>query len=1689
MGWPDDGQWAHWLLLFGQSIAVGMVVVVVYATLRATIEVRRPRAESALIGILFGLSAVACEVLAVQVQGGLMLDSRYVFVVVGSVFGGPLGASIAAVLAGAYRTYLGGPYAIIGVAAIVAMAALGVLINRRYGDRIKGFGLGPFALVGLAESITLLAVRGLFLALGRGETAPISETVLLSTFIPATALVGATMSLVRHSAWRHAQRRLADIVDTVSELPWEIDDQHRFTFVSPRFEAALGVRPADMLGRTPEELGLFWQDEVTAATHDAAWDARKPIDGLNKIVTRDGVRRILSVSGRPAYDARGRFIGYRGTAIDITDREKWRAVIASISGRVGNVVGEEFLRALVQSVADVLGAQHTAIGVYEGDGTTFRTLVRYTDGKFDTNKTLITTGMPSDDVRAGRPVLVRAGFAQRYPRFAQVAEVESEACAATPLLKSSGEVLGMLLVGFRRPLDDETVETVLRLFAGRAAAEIERVMLEEEWRSDRERLLIAQRIGQIASIERDLIHEKSVWSPELWDMLGADRSQPPGFDLFLRSVHPDDRQALTRLRQRSMAGESNEASEFRIVRPDGEVRWLYRQAELIRDSAGRPVRLVAMLQDITNRRHLEAELLRNREHLLLAQRTAGIGSAEVDLRTGKEYWSDELVNILGLDPKTMEFTFNQFIASVHPEDRAWLRALRGRNNAGVPTEPVEFRIVRPDGTVRWLRRQVRALFDKQGLLSGLIATHQDITDWRRMQEQIRESHDRLVRAQRLGQIGSTEVDLVTGASTWSEEEYRLLGLDPAAGGAGADLFLSVVHPDDREMLRGTFERNMRGEKTSPVEFRIVRPDGEVRWMLRDVEIERNDAGKPMRFLTTKQDITDRRRMEEELRLRARQLASALRVGKMASIERDWAASSDNWSPEAYRLFGFDPSRRPPSRAEFLEMVHPEDRDQFRECWAREDAGEETEPFEYRLLRRGEQTRWIYRLSEFVRDAEAHQRLIIVHQDVTEREELRRLMAVLGGNLGNPIGEDFLKGVLVNVAQVAGAELAYIGRPIDGHGTIRTDFLYADGVFVANHDIPDWEVSRAIRTSAKIVRVDRDLARRHPDAPRIFAGFAAFGGTPLLSAKGELLGMLALASRTPWRTPDHVETLLNLAAPRAAAEIERLASESEAERSRQRMAEVLAALDIARDAVILAADDGRIIFSNKAALDLLGLPGEPGQIEGKRLCDFQAGEGFETFADEALVAMREKGEWQGTGPWIRPTDHKTIFFDARMHRLPKGGFVAVGNDATQRVRLEEEERRRQEWQAQASKLEALGNLAGGIAHDFNNLLGAILGFGQFLVEDLEEESEQRHFAERIVAVSQRGRSLVQQILTFARRGPVEATDVKLAEVVVETHELLRATLPATTELSVVNRVADAVVLGDRGQLSQVFVNLCVNGSDALGGRAGAITIEITKLDRGRPELARLQALQPGHSPAGVETWTESDGTIWIVTGAKPVGAAVSIAITDTGAGIPATVGAQIFEPFFTTKGRGRGTGLGLAVVHRIVLEHGGAILVKTRQESGTTFEILLPLVLGPAGAEVRGAEGGARDADKASILVVDDDESFCAWVETALKRLGYRVQSTMDPREAEVWMQQDPHAWDLLVTDQNMPHINGEELVRIFKTHAPGTRCLICTGYSTGMSEQRARAVGADGLLLKPFDAEQLAASVARLLQGEETPTR
>ncbi|SEH51285.1 ATP-binding protein [Magnetospirillum fulvum] len=539
-------------------------------------------------------------------------------------------------------------------------------------------------------------------------------------------------------------------------------------------------------------------------------------------------------------------------------------------------------------------------------------------------------------------------------------------------------------------------------------------------------------------------------------------------------------------------------------------------------------------------------------------------------------------------------------------------------------------------------------------------------------------------------------------------------------------------------------------------------------------------------------------------------------------------------------------------------------------------------------------------------------------------------------------------------------------------------------------------------------------------------------------------------------------------------------ESNLKREVETNARILAAIDLARDLISVSDRERRLVHTNRTALRSLGIPGVTLEgLLGRNWRDFQ-GEAFSTAILDLFDQVDRVGNSEGELEWVRPDNGRILHFLCRMSSLPDGGYIHVWTDITEKIRLESDRRRTEQRAAQASKMEALGHLAGGIAHDFNNLLGAMLGFAQFLVQDTPPGSQLRHFANRIVTAGNRGKSLIQQILTFSRRGVFEPVAVPLEDAIGETCDLLRAILPSSTQLILRFPPHPVAVRADKGQLSQVLINLCINANDAMLGEAGAITIEVAALDRTRPELARLSAPAAGPSSGAVEFWGGEPGESWIVTGTLPETATVLIRVSDEGTGIPPDILGHLFDPFFTTKETGRGTGLGLAVVHSIICEHGGGVVVHSRQGQGTRFEVILPEAdLADLVAD-RAAPSSAPNPDKATILIVDDDPDFCHMLEMALSRVGHDVVSTNDPQQALAAIVEEPGQWDLLITDQTMPTLKGTDLIRQAKALRPDLRCIICSGYSSQMSEREATLAGA--VLNKPVDLDELHRIVQSLLK-------
>jgi PAS domain S-box-containing protein len=390
------------------------------------------------------------------------------------------------------------------------------------------------------------------------------------------------------------------------------------------------------------------------------------------------------------------------------------------------------------------------------------------------------------------------------------------------------------------------------------------------------------------------------------------------------------------------------------------------------------------------------------------------------------------------------------------------------------------------------------------------------------------------------------------------------------------------------------------------------------------------------------------------------------------------------------------------------------------------------------------------------------------------------------------------------------------------------------------------------------------------------------------------------------------------------------------------------------------------------------------------------------------------------------------------------FIAVGRDLSINKARESELAAAQEALRQSQKMEAMGQLTGGVAHDFNNLLTPIVGALDMLQrKGVGGEREQRLVGGALQS-AERAKILVQRLLAFARRQPLQATAVDIARLVAGMADLIRSTSGPQIKVVMEAPAGLPAAAADANQLEMALLNLAVNARDAMpdGG-----TLSIT---------ANEEGIGPGH-PSKLAP-----------------GRYMRLSVADTGVGMDEATLARAIEPFFSTKGIGKGTGLGLSMVHGLASQLGGALTIQSRHGLGTNVELWLPISAASAEAGSETAERAPKAATAGAALLVDDEEIVRMSTASMLADLGYAVVEAGSAEEA-LRLAREGLRPDLLVTDHLMPGMNGTDLARAMRLERPDLPVLIVSGYaeSEGIAPDLPR-------LAKPFRNEELAASLAAL---------
>lgn len=477
-------------------------------------------------------------------------------------------------------------------------------------------------------------------------------------------------------------------------------------------------------------------------------------------------------------------------------------------------------------------------------------------------------------------------------------------------------------------------------------------------------------------------------------------------------------------------------------------------------------------------------------------------------------------------------------------------------------------------------------------------------------------------------------------------------------------------------------------------------------------------------------------------------------------------------------------------------------------------------------------------------------------------------------------------------------------------------------------------------------------------------------------------------------------------------------------------------------------NGNISSWNQGAQRIKGY--RPDEIIGQHFSKFYTeGDRRQGEPERALQTAIREGRFEREGLRVRKDgsvfNAHVIIDPIRDEKGEVVGFAKVTRDITERIKNQQDLEQAREALFQSQKMDAIGQLTGGVAHDFNNLLMAVLGSLELAKKRLPDDPQLRRLLDNAIQGAQRGSTLTQRMLSFARRQTLETKPIDLPVLMGNLIELLQSSIGAGVRIETDLPRSLPPILADENQLELALLNLTVNARDA-SAEGTAIRIE-----------ARDQMLK-SDNPVGL-----------------PAGRYVCLNIIDRGAGMDAETLARATEPFFTTKGVGKGTGLGLSMVHGMAEQIGGQFVLKSSPGQGTTAEIWIPAAAANEAAQTEGAvPAGGGPAPSLKILAVDDDGLVLFNTLAMLEDLGHvPLEARSGPEALDIL---EKNAVDLVITDQAMPQMSGLQLIAVIKERWPSLPVILATGYA----ELPAGAIKDMPKLAKPFSETDLANTITKL---------
>jgi len=1018
----------------------------------------------------------------------------------------------------------------------------------------------------------------------------------------------------------------------------------------------------------------------------------------------------------------------------------------------------------------------------------------------------------------------------------------------------------------------------------------------------------AQKLSRSGTFGWKVSNGELVWSDETYRILGFARETNPTLDQVFDRIHPEDVDRMREIRERAARNGMDLDFEHRILLPDGVVKYLHAVAHAGRDGSGN-LEYMGVVTDITERKRAEEErevlsrnLQESKTRLEEAERVAHLGYWIWNLETNRVVFSNETCRIYGIKPQEDSIDLAAIRDLIHPEDRGYVfenaeRAVRD----GVHIE-TEHRLIRPSGEIRIVYSRGDLTRDESGRPYEMFGTCQDITERKRAEEELhvlyrelQESKTALEEAQRVAHVGSWVWDLEKNHVTYSDEYYRIFGLAPRKDSIDIATVREMIRPEDREYVFRTAEEAIRSGQRAECEHRILRPDGESRIVHSLGDLKKDASGRPYQMFGVTQDITDRKRIEEErqnlsyaLQKSNARLEEAQRVAHIGHYEFNPVENQVTWSAELCRIWGLPPVKRRIDMGVVFQMIHPKDR---------EYAARVVEEIirigthlkaEHRIVRPDGEVRFLQVLGTVKRDASGcAYELFGTCQDITDRklaeQTLRRnqfylsegeRLAHMGSWASSDLGISWSDDLGIywseEVYKIYGLD------PKDGPPNL-------DRYLAAIHPQDRASMAETIRVmheqrcacdvTKRIVRPDGEVRYiRFVGVPVVEEGvFKGFNGTTMDVTEHELL------------TQD-------------------------LRRERAHLAEAQSLTHVGSWACNFLTS--KIFHISDESLRLYGIDPAEGPVSFERLYEATHPDDEPTVREKFYGAIEARQDYDieyriilqnGTVRTLRSLGHHNLSGEV-------GEYIGITMDITERKHAERERERLRQLEADLAhinRVNMMGELAAALAHEIKQPIAASItsanALRRWLAHDPPDLERARATAVRIEEDGNRAAEVIDNLQSFFRRGtPAKRQSVDLKEIVGEMSVLLRA--EADRHSITINSKFDAdmpKIVANRVQLQQVLLNLMLNALEAMRDAGGELTI------RSR---------------------TDEDGRLLV-------------SVSDTGVGLLAENTERIFDPFHTTKPQG--TGMGLTITRSIVESYGGRVWASANHGAGSTFSFTLP----------------------------------------------------------------------------------------------------------------------------------------------------